>query len=223
MTKVKVCGITTLADGLAAIAAGADLLGFNFYPPSPRYLPPAQCAEIVAGLRARQPDPARAEPVVMVGVFVNTPPEAVAEIIDRCGLDLAQFSGDEPAANLATLGNRAFKVLRPGSLAELEEALQMYSLRAEAPAWLIDAFRPGEYGGTGQTADWSLARALARQAPILLAGGLTSANVATAIAQVRPWGVDVASGVEAAPGRKDRARMDTFIKAVQRPVEETTA
>jgi len=207
--KVKICGITTLAGGLAALDAGADLLGFNFYPKSPRYLLPAACADLVNGLRAR------GCAATLVGVFVNPAQGEVEEILRTCDLDLAQLSGDEPPELLRALGGRAFKALRPAGEAALQDALSAYPLRAAAPAVLIDAYRPGEYGGTGQTADWRLAAGLAARAPLLLAGGLTPANVAEAVRQVRPWGVDVASGVESAPGIKDAARMDAFVRAAK--------
>ncbi|HEX7973816.1 MAG TPA: phosphoribosylanthranilate isomerase [Anaerolineales bacterium] len=203
---IKICGITTLDDALAAMEAGADLLGFNFYPPSPRCVEPQSCASIVARLP---------KGVRTVGVFVNARPEHIRLILDECGLDLAQLCGDEPPEHLAALGEQAFKVLHPTGPQDLAAALERYPVRAGSPAWLVDAYRPGEFGGTGQTADWSLASALASRAPILLAGGLTPANVAAAVEQVRPWGVDVASGVEDSPGRKDPARMAAFVAAAR--------
>jgi phosphoribosylanthranilate isomerase len=207
---VKICGITSLADALSAVAAGADLLGFNFYPKSPRYLQPAACAGLVAGLRQRG-----LAAVGLVGVFVNAAPLEIETILDQCGLDLAQLSGDEPPQTLVSLSQRAFKALRPPSGAALAAALAQLPARAQPPACLIDAYHPQSYGGTGQQADWSLARSVARQQPILLAGGLTPANVAAAIRQVAPWGVDVASGVEAAPGQKDPAKVAAFVKAAK--------
>jgi len=212
--KVRICGITQLEDAVAAVAAGADLLGLNFYPPSPRYIAPGACAAILQVL-ARQ-----AAPVTCVGVFVNTPPARVAAILDECGLAQAQLSGDEPPADLELLGERAFKALRPASLESLTAQVSRYPSRSLTPAWLVDAYRPGQYGGTGAVADWSLARALAERAPVLLAGGLRPENVVQAIRQVRPWGVDVASGVESAPGRKDRRKMEAFIHAAHQSSQE---
>jgi phosphoribosylanthranilate isomerase len=203
--KVKICGLRTLESALFALDAGAELLGFNFYPPSPRYIAPAGCAEIVSTLRQR------GYTAGLVGVFVNTAPEWMSAVLEQCHLDLAQLSGDEPPATLAALPGRAYKALRPASLAGLQDDLAQYAPSTNAPAWLLDANRPGGYGGTGQTADWRLARNLAGQAPILLAGGLTPDNVAEAVRQVQPWGVDVASGVESAPGIKDPARVTAFI------------
>ena len=216
--KVKICGLTTLEDASAAAEAGADFLGFNFYPKSPRYLAPEACREIVAKLKALS------LPCLGVGVFVNHSPEEVRRIVDFCGLELAQLSGDEPPAALAALADLnvgAFKALRPADAAALAEALRKYPgllsahATGEFPAYLIDAYRPGEYGGTGLTANWSLATQLARRHAIFLAGGLVPENVATAVAQVQPWGVDVASGVESTPGRKDAAKVRAFIAAAK--------
>jgi phosphoribosylanthranilate isomerase len=212
--KVKICGITNLEDALAAVEAGADLLGFNFYPPSPRYISPGSCAAILEGLERRRLQ------VVSVGVFVNASPAQVAAILSECGLAQAQLSGDEPPADLELLGERAFKSLRPENPETLAAWVSRYPRRSLAPAWLVDAYRPGQYGGTGQVADWSLARSLAEQAPVLLAGGLRPENVAEAIAQVQPWGVDVASGVEFTPGRKDRQKMAAFIAAARQVTQE---
>lgn len=208
--KVKICGLTNLADALAAVDAGADLLGFNFYPSSPRYVPPEDCARMVRELRLRR------SLTVMVGVFVNEPPAEIRAIMDHCRLDLAQLSGDEPPEDLIRLGACAFKALRPANATTLQDSLARYPARLGPPAWLVDAFRPGRYGGTGQVAEWNLARSLARQAPILLAGGLTPENVAQAVRQVQPWGVDVASGVESTPGQKDDAKMRALIEAVRK-------
>jgi len=202
---VKICGITSLEDARAALDAGADMLGFNFYAPSPRAIDPKGCADIVAGLGLLRPD------VILVGVFVNHPVGEVADTLEKCRLHLAQLSGDEPAEDLAKLNGRAFKALRPRDAAALDALLRAYPPRGAAPAWLMDAYHPTQYGGTGQAADWSLATRLAVQAPVLLAGGLTPENVGAAVAQARPWGVDVASGVESAPGLKDARKMRLFV------------
>lgn len=205
--RVKICGITALEDALAAVEAGADLLGFNFYPKSPRYLTPEACVRLVASLPA---------PVLKVGVFVNEPAGDVARILAECGLDLAQLHGDEPPGELQSLGGRAFKAFRGLGQQHAEFA----AAGPGAPAFLIDGYSPALYGGTGQTADWSAARAIAEQYPILLAGGLTPENVGVAIAQAQPWGVDVASGVESAPGRKEHARVHAFIQAAKQAGEQ---
>lgn len=213
--NVKICGITSLEDALFAVRAGANLLGFNFYGPSPRFITPEACAQISAGLRAA------GSQAGLVGVFVNMPVAEIEAILDFCSLDLAQCSGDENPADLARLGQRGLKALRPASPQALEDQLPRFPARVCAPAYLLDAYRPGEFGGTGQTADWSLACRLSARSPILLAGGLTEKNVAAAVRQVRPWGVDVASGVEfsaaagARPGAKDPARVTAFIQAAR--------
>jgi phosphoribosylanthranilate isomerase len=219
--KIKICGLTSLEDALQAAQAGADMLGFNFYPPSPRYLTASQCSRIIAGLEKQGVQ------ITTVGVFVNTPAKEIANLLDDCGLDLSQLSGDEPSEDLQALGERAFKALRSSPSRDLEQALRNYRSRENPPACLIDAYQAGEYGGTGQTADWRLARSLAREHPILLAGGLTPANVEQAIRMVLPWGVDVASGVESSPGRKDAKKMLAFTHAARRaeaatnPFQET--
>jgi len=211
---VKICGITNEEDALAAVDAGADLLGFNFYPKSSRYISPGVCQSIVAAL---QSNPSR---VKMVGVFVNAPVELVSAVLTECHLDLAQLHGDEPSEHIQTLAPCAYKALRPASPQEAQEQADRYA-RPAAPALLVDALRPGEYGGTGQTGDWSIARSLAEHYPILLAGGLTAENIHRAVNQVRPWGVDVASGVESSPGKKDPARLQAFIQAVRACEKET--
>ncbi len=211
--KVKICGLTNLEDALAAVHAGADLLGFNLYRASPRYITPAECAFLVTELR-RQGCQA-----ILVGIFVNETANHITAILDQCQLDLAQLSGDETPRTLTNLEPRAYKALRPGSKDEMEADILRYPARSDPPAWLIDTYRPNLYGGTGQPANWDLASSLAARAPVLLAGGLNPANVAEAIAQVWPWGVDVASGVESSPGHKDAAKISAFIQAAKQ--EET--
>ncbi len=214
MTYVKICGITNLEDALVAVAAGADLLGFIFYPPSPRYVAPAVVAEIVAALRAR---PVGAHRVQTVGVFVDTSPAEIGDVLRGTGLDLAQLSGGEPPHSLELLERRAFKALRPGSRAEAEADAEWYADLgpAEGPELLLDTYRPQSFGGTGEVGDWQMAAALAARYRLLLAGGLTPKNVQAAVRQVRPWGVDVSSGVEAAPGRKDHEKVRAFIQHVK--------
>ena len=204
--KIKICGITNLGDALSAIDAGADLLGFNFYQKSPRYISPEACAEIQSSILNHQSS------ILTVGVFVNSPAGEIVSILDQCGLELAQLSGDESTETLAVLGERAFKALRLQQPEMAAKAVASLPARFTPPACLVDAYRPGEYGGTGQTADWGLAAGLASRVPILLAGGLTPENVAAAIRQVHPWGVDVASGVEASPERKDPYKVRQFIQ-----------
>jgi phosphoribosylanthranilate isomerase len=206
--KIKICGVTSVQDALRAVEAGADLLGFNFYPASPRYITPVECARLCSDLERR------CVRVLRVGVFVNAPPEEILQILAGCGLDLAQLSGDEPREYLEALGGRAFKALRPRESFSAYQEARRYA-RPTPPALLVDAHRPGQYGGTGQTGDWELAADLAREYPLLLAGGLQPGNVQSAIRQVHPWGVDVASGVECHPGRKDPQKMRAFICAVR--------
>lgn len=213
--KIKICGLTNLDDALAATEMGADLLGFNFYPDSPRYITPEACARLLAALRLH------GSSTPAVGVFVNADRSEVRRVVAACELDMVQLHGDEPPDFLAALGVPAFKAVRPRTTDEAQSARVRYAARATPPALLVDAFQPGLYGGTGAIGDWSAAAALAGQAPILLAGGLTPENVALAIAQVHPWGVDVASGVESSPGHKDQARMAAFVAAVRRGIEES--
>jgi phosphoribosylanthranilate isomerase len=207
--KVKICGITCYEDAQVAVEAGADLLGFNFYARSARYIDPLSAARMIEAIQARR------APVKMVGVFVNSQFEEIITIMDECGIDLAQLSGDEHPETLVALGDRAFKALRLKDAAGLAQSLQCYQPNISPPAYLVDTYRPGEYGGTGQTADWALARSMAESYPVLLAGGLTLENVELAIQQVHPWGVDVASGVEESPRRKDPARLAAFIKTAK--------
>jgi phosphoribosylanthranilate isomerase len=207
--KVKICGLRCLDDALAAAEAGADMLGFNFYQASRRYVAPRACATIIGDLRGRL------LPLLTVGVFVNASLAEVTAVAAECDLDLIQLHGDEPPEMLQALGPRAFKAIRPASFADADSAMARYDTRARGPALLVDAFRPDLYGGTGATADWSLASALAARRPILLAGGLNPANVRAAIRQVRPWGVDTASGVESRPGQKDHAKMAAFVAAAR--------
>ncbi|HLF25102.1 MAG TPA: phosphoribosylanthranilate isomerase [Anaerolineae bacterium] len=213
--KIKICGVTNLDDALAAIDAGADCLGFNFYLHSPRYLSPAECARIHSAFSIQH------SAIQTIGIFVNAPITFITETLDACGLDLAQLSGDEPPEMLAELRGRAYKAIRPRALEEAEHEASRYTPFASGqPALLVDASHPKLYGGTGQTADWSLARNLARTYTVLLAGGLRPDNVAEAMRAVEPWGVDVASGVESAPGKKDRRKMIEFVRAARRAVAQ---
>src|SRR5512141_434222 len=205
--KVKICGITNTDDARIAIEVGADMLGFNFYAKSPRYIAPEKVREIVARIRSNGQRP------LLVGVFVNSSLEEVRSILEIAQIDLAQLHGDEPVHVLEQLNGRGFKALRPTSEEEAEIDAEWFAPHGpNAPVLLIDAYRKDQYGGTGHTADWSIATKLAQQYPILLAGGLTPENVTEAIRQVKPWGVDVASGVECAPGKKDTTKMRLFVE-----------
>jgi phosphoribosylanthranilate isomerase len=211
--KIKICGIRTLEEALGVIEAGADIIGFNFYPRSPRYIIPGDCMQLVVRLETILRE--RMAQVTTVGVFVNAEPDFMYAVFRDCHLDRVQLSGDEPPEVLEALGERAFKVLRPHSAEALAEDVRRYPRRTLAPAWMVDTYHPGMYGGTGQTADWSLARQLAQDCPIILAGGLRADNVVEALRQVHPWGVDVASGVESAPGVKDLKKVVEFVQAVK--------
>lgn len=208
MTKIKICGIKTFKDAQAAIDAGADYLGFNFYPKSVRFIEKSVCSEITPVLKRKYPQ------IKLVGVFVNSSVDEIKDILKTCHLDLAQLHGDETPDIFAQLAPHAFRVFRgiPESNAGYE--------RNEAPFMLIDAAVKGVYGGSGVTADWASAAKLAQQYPLLLAGGLTPENVADAVKQVNPWGVDVASGVESVPGEKDAGKMSAFVKAVKQTMDD---
>lgn len=219
MTKIKICGIKTLKDALAAIEAGADYLGFNFYPKSVRFIEKSACAEITSVLKREHPQ------IKLVGVFVNSPVEEIKDILQTCHLDLAQLHGDETPEMLSAFNGKAFKAIRLSAETSVDESvypfLKSVFIRESVtesvykPVMLIDAAVKGVYGGSGVTADWTAAAELAKKYPLLLAGGLTPENVADAVHQVQPWGVDVASGVESAPGEKDAGKMSAFVKAVR--------
>lgn len=205
MIKVKICGITNPEDARAAVEAGADALGFVFYRKSPRCVRQDVVKAVVGAL----------PPFVLpVGVFVNEEAGTVREVMDQCGLVLAQLHGEETASYCEALGRpilRAIRLRGPGDLLALAE----YKGRAQVRGFLVDAFSEKEYGGTGQIADWGLAAQAGKSAHILLAGGLTAENVQEAVRQVRPYGVDVSSGVEASPGKKDHAKVRAFIEAAR--------
>ena len=202
MTQIKICGIKTVTDALAAMEAGADLIGFNFYPKSPRYIEVGICRDIMSVMR-------KYGHVTYVGVFVNASVEVIRATIETCGLSFAQLHGDETPEMLKALDGKALKAFRG-----IPESIDGFA-RSESPAFLVDASVKGLYGGSGVTADWNSAAQLAKKYPLLLAGGLTPENVAEAVRQVRPWGVDVASGVESAPGEKDARKLVEFVKAVR--------
>ncbi len=216
MTRVKICGLTTLEDASCAAEAGADMLGFIFFPRSPRYVPPAQAQHITQTLRATL----GARAPKFVGVFVDASPEVVQQIRQQVGLDLLQLHGSEPPALLAALSPYAFKAIRPRTLDEALQTAQTYILarpilRGCEPQLLIDTYHPTQQGGTGRLGNLGIAAGLAHRYRLLLAGGLNPTNVALAISQVHPWGVDVSSGVERRPGHKDHARIRAFIQAVR--------
>lgn len=204
MTLVKVCGITNLEDALAAIEAGADMLGFNFYARSPRHVEPDAARTIVE----RVP-----EGVACVGVFVNEPsPEEVSETARVAGVSAVQLHGDEtPEFCRALEAFTTIKALRVGKDYRVEKAAAF-----DTDAVLLDAYAHDAFGGTGHTFDWTLARATREAVPrLFLAGGLKHSNVAAAIEAVGPYAVDVCSGVETSPGRKSFQLMRDFVAAVR--------
>jgi phosphoribosylanthranilate isomerase len=208
---IKVCGLKSLANALEVAAAGADWIGLNFYPRSPRFIDVALAASIVEALPAS---------TQAVGVFVNRPPAEVREIAGRARLRIVQLHGDEPPADLVALEGleviRAFRLDGPESLAGLRSFLDEADRLGAAPAAvLLDAAVPGLRGGTGHLIAESLLDQLPPLARVILSGGLTPENVGARVTRVRPWMVDVASGVESAPGHKDPARVAAFVKAAR--------
>jgi len=202
MTRVKICGITCAEDAEAAVAAGAHALGFVFVPGTPRFIPPTAAAAVITALPPF---------VSAVGVFVNQPLAEVVATAGRCGLHLIQLHGEESEAFARQLPLpviRALRVRDAQSLAVLDD----YPARA----FLLDAFVPGVAGGTGRTFPWEIAAARASVAPIILSGGLTPETVGGAIKHVRPYAVDVSSGVESHPGRKDLQKLKEFMDHVRR-------
>jgi phosphoribosylanthranilate isomerase len=196
MVLVKICGITNAADARAAVEAGANSLGFNFYPKSPRFIAKADAAKIRTQLPAN---------VESVGVFVNLSAADVAALCGEIKLGAAQLHGDESPEVVRELSRviKVIKAFRVDAIFALERLDEYFG----ASAFLLDAAQAGQYGGTGERTDWGLARKAASAHRIILAGGLTVANVAEAIHLIRPYGVDVASGVESKPGRKDHGKL----------------
>jgi phosphoribosylanthranilate isomerase len=198
MTKVKICGITNIEDALLAVQAGADALGFVFFEKSPRFVEPEQAAAIIAGL----------PPLVqVVGLFVNAPLDLVNATADRCGLDLVQLHGEESPSYCDSVRRRVMKAFR---VRGMESLATMADYRVAG--YLLDAYSPHSYGGTGERFDWDCAVSAKGYGPIILAGGLDPDNVAAAVAKVAPFAVDVSSGVESSPGHKDPEKVTNFIK-----------
>ena len=202
--KVKICGITNLTDARRAVEAGADFLGFNFYRPSPRYISPAKARGIVRRLPKR---------TIVVGVFVNEPDQSMRKIARSVGLDFLQLHGEEPPDLVSRLG-AALPVIKAVRVRNSFRPAQLARFR-RASAFLLDGFDRRRHGGTGKTFNWNVARRARREGRIFLAGGLTPENVADAIRAVRPYAIDVCSGVESRPGKKDPARVAALMKAVK--------
>jgi phosphoribosylanthranilate isomerase len=201
---IKVCGITRPADASMALAAGVDWLGLNFWPQSKRAVTEEQARAIISAAREAKPD------ATLVGVFVNQPADDVAAMTVKLGLDYVQLHGDEPPEACERFGDRSIKALALAGVADVRR-MSMYP----CPTFVVDTPTPG-YGGSGETFDWSLARqAVDEGFRVLLAGGLRPENVGEAISFVAPFGVDVASGVESAPGIKDETLVREFVAAVK--------
>ena len=218
MTKIKICGLTNLADAQFALECGADLLGFIFYKPSPRYVEPKTVKHIIETLKNNFSQ----STTQFVGVFVNHSLDFVKQTLQNCQLDLAQLHGDEGIDFIKQLNSQAFKATNPRSLKEAQIMAQTFSLypptkkqAKNKPVILLDAYHPHLRGGTGHTTDWDMAAQLAKMYPILLAGGLNLDNIVQAIKTVKPWGVDVSSGVEASKGKKDHTKVKAFIQKVK--------
>lgn len=199
--KVKVCGTTRLKDALWAVECGADAIGFIFYKKSPRSVTPKTAKEICSKL----------PPFVnRVGVFVNETAEKINRIVERCGLNVVQLHGDESPAFCRKIKTRVVKAVRVKDSASLKE-LSKY----EVDGFLLDTYKPDQWGGTGKVFDWELAERANKYGPVIIAGGLKPRNVKAAIKKVQPYGVDVSSGVEESPGKKDPKKVKAFLKAVR--------
>ncbi len=202
---IKVCGITRLIDALHAVDQGATAIGFVLWPRSPRGVTVERAAKIIAELPSH---------VMRVGVFVNEPVDGIRAAAERAGLSAVQLHGDEPPAYAEVLDWPVFRAVSVGDLNHASEAW------APETALLVDNVDPVRRGGTGAVIDWSKAAAVAQTRRVVLAGGLTPDNVASAIRAVRPFGVDVSSGVEASPGVKDLAKVSRFVTNARLAFEE---
>jgi phosphoribosylanthranilate isomerase len=202
-TRIKICGLREVEHARIAAQAGADAIGLVFYPPSPRFVTPAQAASVAASLPPF---------VTSVGLFVDASADEVRAILGQVPLDLLQFHGEETPEFCASFGRPFVRAVRMGPGTDLVEYAQRFS---RARALLLDAFQPGQPGGTGQVFDWA---AIPRDLPIplILSGGLTPSNVGRAVREIRPWAVDVSSGVEAGRGVKDPRKIIEFIRSVRR-------
>ncbi len=200
-TRIKICGITTLDDARCAVAAGADALGFVFYPKSPRYITAAAAGKIVAALPPF---------VATVGLFVNMADSKIQQTMETARLNVVQLHGDELPEDCLIPGYPVVKAVRVKSTDSLN-GIDRY----QVSALLLDAWNDENYGGTGEKFDWQLAKTFTADCPVILAGGLNPDNVAAAIGTVHPYAVDVSSGVEASPGKKDHDKIYQFIQQVR--------
>ncbi|MEO0565220.1 MAG: phosphoribosylanthranilate isomerase [Chloroflexota bacterium] len=215
---VKICGVTRLDDAGQVAEVGADMIGLNFYEPSPRYIEPTAAREIVDAMRDHFGD----ECPIMVGVFVNASVSTMESVMAAADLDFVQLSGDESPAVLVELRGKGYKAVRPPNLQlaimDATDYADTFPADERVPSLLLDAYHPKLYGGTGETASVEVALEVKGRAPrLLLAGGLNPDNVASRVAAIRPWGVDVASGVEpeGQPGIKDIEKVAAFVAAAK--------
>lgn len=201
MLKVKICGITNQLDSALAVDNGADALGFVFYEKSPRYIRPEDAEHIIKGLPPF---------ITTVGVFVNEPPVKVKSIMESAGLDFAQLHGDETPEDCMATGPKVIKAFRIRQSSDIE-AIKKYN----ASAYLLDTYREGIPGGTGETFNWDIAIEAKKLGRIILSGGLNPDNIAEAVRKVAPYAVDVSSGVELKPGKKDPDKIKKFMEQVK--------
>jgi phosphoribosylanthranilate isomerase len=214
MFQIKICGLTTIDDALAVAEAGADAIGLNFYPKSPRYVAPEEARRIADAVRGR---------LLCVGVMVNPTEAEARSLVSQVGLDAVQLHGDEPAALAARLSRsvavvKAFRVSSQGVQPVLGYLEEFRGVGGVLRPVLFDAYRPGQFGGAGEVADWIAIKDYPSEGwhpPFVLAGGLTPDNVAAAIHTLCPAGVDTASGVEKSPGRKDPILVARFVRAAR--------
>lgn len=215
MTAVKICGIRDIPGAKAAIQGGADLLGINFHPPSPRFIEPDKAGELVDSIRKEF----GSDTPTIVGIFVEQTPTEIVEIMALSGMDAAQLTGPNSHPAITILADRAYVAIRPRGAEEAGELARQFRQYRETadplPAILVDSYHAHHYGGTGELTALSIAAAaIAECDRVMLAGGLTPQNVATRIKALQPWGVDVASGVETSAGEKDVTLIQQFISSV---------
>lgn len=207
MVRVKICGITNLKDAMAACEYGADALGFIFYEKSPRYITPASVISIIKELPPF---------ISKVGVFVNEPVEKVRQIKVLTGIDVVQLHGDETPEMCDSVGDEVIKAFKVGEEGRLFGSRGFDISRYKVSAYLLDTYKVGLHGGTGETFDWDIAIEAKEFGRLILAGGLTPENISEAVKKVRPYAVDVASGVEKSPGIKDLKKVKEFVERAKR-------
>ncbi len=203
--EVKICGITNLKDAICAIEAGADYIGFVFYEKSPRFILPDVAHHIAKDIRGK---------IKLVGVFVNKSKEDVIKIADHCYLDVAQLHGDEIPDEFKKMPVNLWRAIRLNS--EDEKVISFSAKQWNADRYLLDSFVKDSYGGSGVPCNWQKAAQLAKKFPVMLSGGLNCENLQKAIAKVRPVGVDVSTGVEIEPGKKDEVKVKKFVELAKK-------